>query len=605
MADNTTEIKKKEIQAKIEKLAALFDSSTSVSNMLSEKYTQVLEEVKKLSADSKEKIRQIEALEKERDVLKNSLQQNNVEKEKKDTADSTLIAGLTAQIDSLKAELQTVNEKQQNLKKADSLQERDSAEKEEIINSIFGILNETSTLLKHSGITRGRFNELLKDAKYNYKSQLSKDSSKFNSSNQHILDKLSAIISEITAPDFIDKTIEGEKYYKPETDSFLTTNDRNEIVAKEENAARAVDDLFDESDSSGQQEETAPGPTEEREAGQDTIPEIIPDTIPDTSHAEDIRTEPEKLSASERQCHDSGIPGNKNIFSDSVKEKTHPGLKENVYSDSETENVRFQNSRGSGEQVYTLIEKIENSRIEIHTQSYGPGTPPGIAGTPVFYPFGNQPIQGMPVEVPPRKDSEKTEDNSKLSEKDPPADKNSSETESNKNEDAEITAELTENEQFQKQQVFNPYTYKDDVFEEVQKPSTQDAAPQKKKAPSEEIRPQPVPGPDPAAPQLGVDKNKLDITLHEDDYEKYGKYLKLTYLFDNMPSNVSYSKYKRSLRNACRITLLGNLEEGLNLFNTLKQQKLPSEYKEMIDKNIRDVKYYLRGKFRSSEADLE
>jgi len=114
-----------------------------------------------------------------------------------------------------------------------------------------------------------------------------------------------------------------------------------------------------------------------------------------------------------------------------------------------------------------------------------------------------------------------------------------------------------------------------------------------------------VPEP-PAAPvKSEPEKNKLDITLHEDDYEKYGKHLKLTYLFDNMPANQSYSKYKKSLRNACRITLLGNLEEGLNLFNSLKDQKLPNEYKEMIDKNIRDVKYYLRGKFRSAEADLD
>ncbi|HBE02956.1 MAG TPA: hypothetical protein DC049_10860, partial [Spirochaetia bacterium] len=74
------------------------------------------------------------------------------------------------------------------------------------------------------------------------------------------------------------------------------------------------------------------------------------------------------------------------------------------------------------------------------------------------------------------------------------------------------------------------------------------------------------------------------------------------YLFDNMPENLSYSKFKPALRNACRITLLGNLEEGLNQFNMLKAQPLPLEYKEMIDKNIRDVKYFLRGKYRSPDA---
>ncbi|MBL8993900.1 MAG: hypothetical protein JNM63_11205, partial [Spirochaetia bacterium] len=161
---------------------------------------------------------------------------------------------------------------------------------------------------------------------------------------------------------------------------------------------------------------------------------------------------------------------------------------------------------------------------------------------------------------------------------------------------------------------FNPYNVskEDDVFEEP-KPVAPPAPPKPKdkKKPDEKDKDK-----DKAAGKDGKDnkkpeakkeegKEKLEISLVNDDYEKYGKYLKLTYLFDNMPNNLSYSKYKKALRNACRITLLGNLEEGLNLFNELKKQKLPLEYIEMIDKNIRDVKYYLRGKFRSSEADLE
>ena len=103
----------------------------------------------------------------------------------------------------------------------------------------------------------------------------------------------------------------------------------------------------------------------------------------------------------------------------------------------------------------------------------------------------------------------------------------------------------------------------------------------------------------------GIDTNKLSLNLIEENYEEYVKVLKLTYLFDNMPHDASFSKFKKPLRNACRITLLGNLEEGLNLFNTLKKQKLPQAYIEMIEKNIRDVKYYLRGKYRapSPQAD--
>ena len=103
---------------------------------------------------------------------------------------------------------------------------------------------------------------------------------------------------------------------------------------------------------------------------------------------------------------------------------------------------------------------------------------------------------------------------------------------------------------------------------------------------------------------INSDKTKLDVNIIDDDYEKYGKELNLTYSFENMPHDTSFSKFKVLLRKACRITLLGNLEEGLNLFNILKEQKLPPMYVEMIEKNIRDVKYYLRGKYRYSDAPV-
>lgn len=83
-----------------------------------------------------------------------------------------------------------------------------------------------------------------------------------------------------------------------------------------------------------------------------------------------------------------------------------------------------------------------------------------------------------------------------------------------------------------------------------------------------------------------------------DDADDYEKRLVITYGFDNMPENTYYSKYKKILRNAARITLLGNLKEGLDMFKLVKEQNLPKEYKDMIEKNIQDITYYLRGLHR-------
>ena len=79
-----------------------------------------------------------------------------------------------------------------------------------------------------------------------------------------------------------------------------------------------------------------------------------------------------------------------------------------------------------------------------------------------------------------------------------------------------------------------------------------------------------------------------------DDTDDYEKKLVITYGFDNMPENTYYSKYKKILRNAARISLLGNLQEGLEMFKLIREQKIPEEYKQMIDKNIQDITYYLR-----------
>lgn len=83
-----------------------------------------------------------------------------------------------------------------------------------------------------------------------------------------------------------------------------------------------------------------------------------------------------------------------------------------------------------------------------------------------------------------------------------------------------------------------------------------------------------------------------------DDTDDYEKKLVITYGFDNMPENTYYSKYKKILRNAARISLLGNLQEGLEMFKLIRAQNIPEEYKQMIDKNIQDITYYLRGLHR-------
>lgn len=83
-----------------------------------------------------------------------------------------------------------------------------------------------------------------------------------------------------------------------------------------------------------------------------------------------------------------------------------------------------------------------------------------------------------------------------------------------------------------------------------------------------------------------------------DDTDDYEKKLVITYGFDNMPENTYYSKYKKILRNATRISLLGNLQEGLEMFKLIRNQNIPEEYKQMIDKNIQDITYYLRGLHR-------
>ncbi len=104
--------------------------------------------------------------------------------------------------------------------------------------------------------------------------------------------------------------------------------------------------------------------------------------------------------------------------------------------------------------------------------------------------------------------------------------------------------------------------------------------------------------PEPPEASTYSDMPIMRMKLDKDD-DIYEDRLVITYTFDNMPENRVYSKYKKILRNAVRITLLGNLQEGLELFHIIKNQNISEEYKSMIDKNISDITYYIRGKHRA------
>lgn len=210
-------------------------------------------------------------------------------------------------------------------------------------------------------------------------------------------------------------------------------------------------------------------------------------------------------------------------------------------------NLSDDSGKWTGDQVYTLIEKIENSQIDIHSHTFG-----DVHGGPTetMEKIGRpEPMRQRPVqeEASPTAPAE------------------------------EESPEVPENQAEELPEVEDTSEMADDLRKEMR-----------------EMRNE-------------LDDRRQDINVHvrDDDYERYDDKLVLTYLFDNMPNNLSFSKFKQPLRNACRITLLGNLEEGLNQFKNLKEQRIPDEYKDMIEKNIRDIKYYLRGKYRSPEAPDE
>ena len=85
--------------------------------------------------------------------------------------------------------------------------------------------------------------------------------------------------------------------------------------------------------------------------------------------------------------------------------------------------------------------------------------------------------------------------------------------------------------------------------------------------------------------------------LYEKKQQILKRGVKLSYLFENMPESSSFSKFKTVLRSACKYAFQGQLEEGLNLFKTIREQKIPDEYKKMIDVNISDIEMVLSNLF--------
>ncbi len=95
---------------------------------------------------------------------------------------------------------------------------------------------------------------------------------------------------------------------------------------------------------------------------------------------------------------------------------------------------------------------------------------------------------------------------------------------------------------------------------------------------------------------FSLNKKFKDRPISEEDLKN--SQIKLTYLFENVNDDSSFAKYKLILRRACRYSFFGRFEEGLRLFQVVKEQVIAKQYKEMIETNMKDIsnmlkKYYL------------
>jgi myosin heavy subunit len=640
-----SEEKKAEIKKKVERISTLLDNTSSVSEALTLKYKQEVEKNKRLSESEQEKNKRIADLEKDKEDLakqveevknqtpqvpasaskeeaqkiKEALEKEQEEKlkaleakqkeveeklaeERKQLTEKNELA--KRELDEAKKELQN---KETELKKALSDLKEQTAKKSSVTDPLVAALQENvekmASIISEAALKPKQYPSVVDEKKLGLDPELL---SKAQAVGSPLFEQVQGIQKAFESIKQAAQHV-GEKARVMEAGTEKLTEERNLLAEKNEQAQRELETAQHELQNKDaalndlrQQVEERSRITDPLVASlQDNVEKmasiiseaaLMPKRFQSVLDEKKLGLDPEILS----KARSAGSPlaeqaeGIQKAF-DSIRQAAHVGEKAKDMEDGaeklEKKYKHFDSLEDSdGSKAYTLIEKIENSKVDINSRFYGSS-------------FGEVKMPGMPSPLKAGATSEE-KDQEPVKEED----EETSKEEPKEDPVAEDKPEEPEPEEAEEEapvENFNPYQVaaEDDLFAE-EKPEPE-KPPEKK--PEKKVDKKPKP--EEKKEEKGRDK--IEINLRDDDYEKYGKNLKLTYLFDNMPNNLTYSKYKKALRNACRITLLGNLEDGLNLFNELKKQKLPAEYLEMIDKNIRDVKYYLRGKFRSAEADLE
>ena len=567
--------KRDKIQAKIDKIVTIFGDDSEIAKLLEKNYTEIKQELQQLYDKNKdnyfnklqegnkqdqnkeeklqevtEVLDQLKELNKQDFVQEKDLEELKEEKEKIENDFNDLQEKLkwyeeeAEKIKSQNKDLQKKMEQNIPSKSSDNkLYLNDITEKVDILNSFKLNYLDLITIIQKSNVDETKFREEAKAKKLSIKDKLSKDYNSFQNNNKKYIDDLNDIIKHIQEKGFFDSTSNLKDVFKP----FYAPYSFNEDNLKEKNEIES--DIPD------------------KDIIQDNLNQ---DLTEDEAYTQDL-TKGETYTQDLNQSKDSRSKNNENFKTDG--EEIH---QQNTYSkgkSTDKKGMEFEGDYPFRDKVYTLIEKIENSKVDIHSISNSSGGYIPTPSTP--FPSSSPPATSVPSQPEPPKEEEDLPEASK--------------------EQPEEANEEPEKKEEKPKPAFNPYKQYDEFEEDDFESIPEEPQQQEEKQPEKKKQPQ--------ASAPPAKKDKLDIRIHDDDLEIYGNTLKLTYLFDNMPNNLSYSKYKPVLRNACRITLLGNLQEGLDLFNMLKQQNIPPEYIEMIDKNIRDVKYYLRGRFRSKDAD--
>jgi len=716
MAEQTTisEERKKQIKDKIDQLHSIFESTTSrEGGELLEKYKELQQELNKLKEENKKKTEQIGQLNEQlqagaaEDKDKTAALQQNLEDLKQKHEETTQqLSGLQEQKSDLSRQLEEEQKsKEEQLKELTSklehaekelaaagdkqtaakggIDNRDRHEKLSIINALRENINSLTGIIKKGNITLSQFKELESSEHLGLASKLKQNINQYSDENAAYIKKIDSFFNYIKQGNFFREDFKDvyEPFYPPYSENEDADTDLISQAGtlfgdgekeKEVTQSPAGDETAAAAEAAADKE-SAGAAAEQDESGVKAYAE-------DKSAVQETARQPVADKASSGEQAPAGKQTRKAERTDAKHEKktgkereqTGVGDQKQTPEEGTTEDLSFSSGTAAGDKVYTLIEKIENSKVDIHSNTYdhapdrsasSAGTPSaadssqggarqesGQAGAPgsqadsqpqVVYMMPPPPQDqhtgaGAPAGYPAMPEQQPYyEEEPESAEEEATAGEADQQTEEEKEKKAKKDA------QQDKSAPFNPYRSdnlklnddweqatdnRDDKEEAAageqpkqKKEDKQKAAAEQDQDKSRESGKQKSSDSKGSPPKKSkvmkmrspslknYPQTKTDVTvnLKDDDYEKYGKHLKLTYLFDNMPADASFSKFKQPLRNACRITLLGNLEEGLGLFAALKEQRLPVEYKEMIDKNIRDVKYYLRGKFRSSEADLE